>query len=557
VSGDALSVWYGGSPGAAAVAGRDLVLEVPLEHGLLLPQGAALDDYLDERSRPLVDRIARERFERWRGRRTEALTVDGLDLISLCELELLAQCFVSAARLEIGLPPALETARVGRAILRAPGGADGIAGTLRAVAAGAGVAVETEAVGEGARLEWRGASRPVRAAASLGFPARVRGQVICVPYWILTPVFERLLERGAGTTPVAAGIVLPGLDRRSTLQVAVRGGWMGHAGTRSRQVARGLVEQAVRFAAADRPDGDAIDAALDGWALQFVAEHAPSPVTAARWARRAFARGSVRAVVVPFDRPATVAALVVEARAAGIPSLLVQHGFDQGLGVPDKTHVDVAALWSERDRSILRDVSSARPVVTGNPGAEHLASPGARAPRRDRTLLLVDYQSRLSASVPERVSQLHLTTALEAVAAARPGTTAVIRPHPASLGAETTVPRPAGIAIEVDATTPIETLSAGVDACVGAMSTATLQAGACGVPVVYLDVAGLERPWPFDGSAVPVARDASQLADELAAAVERPEVTGQADLLEALGARRGGTAAVTELVAELAAGRPA
>jgi hypothetical protein len=89
------------------------------------------------------------------------------------------------------------------------------------------------------------------------------------------------------------------------------------------------------------------------------------------------------------------------------------------------------------------------------------------------------------------------------------------------------------------------------------MSTATLQAAAFGLPVVYLDVAGVERPWPFDGSAVPVARGAAELADELAAAVERQEVTGQAELLEALGVRRGATAAVTELVAELAAGRRA
>jgi hypothetical protein len=259
---------------------------------------------------------------------------------------------------------------------------------------------------------------------------------------------------------------------------------------------------------------------------------------------------------VPFDRPASVAGLVAEARRAGVPSLLMQHGFEQALGVPDKTHVDVAALWAERDRILVQRTSSARPVVTGNPGAEHLADGATRAPRRNRTLLLVDYQSRLSARVTERVSQLHLSTALEAVAAARPGSTAVIRPHPASLGAEAAVPRPSGIEIEVDATTPIEELSGSVDACVGAMSTATLQAAAKGVPVVYLDVAGVPRPWPFDGSAVPVARGPEELAEALAAAVARPDVIGLAEMLEALGVRRGATAAVTELGAELAAAPP-
>jgi hypothetical protein len=341
----------------------------------------------------------------------------------------------------------------------------------------------------------------------------------------------------------------------SSLRVALHGGWMGHPGVRSRRVARGLVSRAVRLAAADRVQVDNLDAALDAWALQFLEEHAPVPVAAARWARRAFARGAVRALVVPFDTPAVVAASVVEARVAGIPSLLVQHGFEQGLGVPDKTHVDVAALWSERDRTTLESLSSARPVVTGNPGAEHLASPVLRAQRRDRTLILVDYQSRLSARVPERISQLHLVAALQGVATARPGTTAVIRPHPASPGAEAAVPRPAGIRVEVDAATPIEELCASVDACVGAMSTATLQAAGYGIPVVYLDVAGIARPWPFDGSAVPVARDAEQLADALAAAVDRPDVEGQAEMLEALGARHGATAVVCDLVAELAAGR--
>jgi hypothetical protein len=252
VSAGTLSVWHGGSPGADAIAGRDLVLEVPLEHGLVLPRGAALDDHLDESSRVLVDETARERFERWRASRVDALTVDGLDLIALCELELVAQCFAPAARVEIGLPPALDAARAHRLVLRAAGTADGMAAVLGAVASGAGVAVESEQAVEGPTLQWRVAPVAARAAAAVGFPARIRGQVVCVPYWILTPVFERLLDRAAETTPIAAGIVLPGLDRRSMLRVALRGGWMGHAGARSRRVARTLVERAVRLAAAER-----------------------------------------------------------------------------------------------------------------------------------------------------------------------------------------------------------------------------------------------------------------------------------------------------------------
>lgn len=528
------------------------MLEIPLEHGISLPRGAALDDHLDDGSRSLVDQIARERFDRWRARRMDGLTVDGLDLTSICELELLGRCFVPAARIEVGLPRALRVAGAPTVMLR--GSVDGMAEVLKAVAAREGVATQSAENAGGATLRWRPPPLATRVSTSLGFPARVRGQVVCVPYRVLTPVFEGLLARGQPTIPVAAGILLPGLGRRSTLQVALEGGWVGHPGVRARRVARGVVAQAVRQVAAEGGPGDDVDVALDARALQFLGEHAPGPVATARRARRAFAGGAVRALVVPFDRPDAVAGLVAEARRAGIQSLLVQHGFEQGLGVPDKTHVDVAALWAERDRTVVQGKSSARPVVTGNPAAEHLASPVARASRRNRTLVLVDYQSRLSALVPERVSQLHLAAALQAVAVARPGTTAVIRPHPASRGEEAAVPRPAGIRIEVDLSTPIEELFGSVDACVGAMSTATLQAAGYGVPVVYLDVAGVARPWPFDGSAVPVARDAEELADALAAAIDRPDVTGQAEMLEALGARHGAIAAVCDLVADLAAG---
>jgi len=300
--------------------------------------------------------------------------------------------------------------------------------------------------------------------------------------------------------------------------------------------------------------GDTVDATLDAWALSFLSKYAPATLAAAQKARPAFAAGSVRTVLVPFDGPPGVAGLVAEARGAGVPSLLVQHGFDAGLGVPDKRHVDVVALWSERDRDLVPAESAVRTLVTGNPGAEHLAEPVERVERRDRTLLLVDYHSRLSSRVTERVSQLHIVAALEALAEVRPGTTVVIRPHPGSKGAEAYLPWPSTLRVEVDSATPIEELLAGVDACVGAMSTATLQAAGHGVPVVYLDVVGIDRPWPFDGTAVPVARDADELADALGAAIERPEVAGQPELLEALGARRGATAGVCDLIAELAGG---
>ena len=548
-AGRTLSLWSA-SPGGDAVAGRDLVLEIPAEHGLELPVGAGLDDHLDESTRLLVDRRARERFREWSERRSAALTVEGLDLTSICELELLAQCFVPAARLDIALPRAIEVAGARALTLRAL--APGIAGVIRAVAAREGVATsELSEAASGATMRWRGPSTAVRAVAAAGLPARVRGRVLCVPYPNLTPVLRRLAAGDARTRPVASGVLVPGLDLRSALETAARGGWLGYPGARARRLAGQPVASAIDAAARGPVQGDELARALDAWALAYVREHAPGVLASARRARRVFGAHRVRALVVPFDEPPAMAGLVTAARSAGVPSLIVQHGYDAELGVRDKTRVDVAALWSERDGEILRAESPARGVVTGNPAAEQLVEAPPRAARRDRTLVLVDYHSRLSARVPERVSQRHLEAALEAIAVARPGTTAVVRPHPSTHGAEARIPGPSGLRVEVDASAPIEGLLSGVDACIGAMSTATLQAAGHGVPVVYLDVAGLERPPPFDGSAVPVARDAEQLADALAAAVARPDVTGQAEMLDALGARPNATGAVCDIVEQL------
>jgi len=223
-AGRTLSLWSA-SPGGDAVAGRDLVLEIPAEHGLELPVGAGLDDHLDESTRLLVDRRARERFREWSERRSAALTVEGLDLTSICELELLAQCFVPAARVDIALPRAIEVAGARALTLRAL--APGIAGVIRAVAAREGVATsELSEAASGATMRWRGPSTAVRAVAAAGLPARVRGRVLCVPYPNLTPVLRRLAAGDARTRPVASGVLVPGLDLRSALETAARAaGW--------------------------------------------------------------------------------------------------------------------------------------------------------------------------------------------------------------------------------------------------------------------------------------------------------------------------------------------
>jgi hypothetical protein len=109
--------------------------------------------------------------------------------------------------------------------------------------------------------------------------------------------------------------------------------------------------------------------------------------------------------------------------------------------------------------------------------------------------------------------------------------------------------------VTVDTTTPIEPLLGAAGLCVGAMSTATLQAAALGVPTVLLDVAGIPRPWPFDGAAdaPPRVTDADGLAAAADAAHRRDDVAGAGAAREALGARSAAIDDVVALIAQLSA----
>jgi hypothetical protein len=515
--------------------GAERVLEVAPHHAIELPEGVALEDGLDATERSAVDHLARRHYGSWRAARAGTLTVAGLDLAELFELELLARCFLPAALLERTVPAGTV----------AEGFAAGPAGVLAAL----GADVRAGAPPPEAPFPRRPPSWPARGVARLGVPARARGEVVCVGYWHLEPVFARLAA-DRGPRPVAAGVALPGLGLLAAVRAAARGGWIGHPSARARGRARRVAERSL--AGVSALGGGALAAALDRWALDELRGLAGDAVARAERARVALGRGAVRLVLLPHDGPEDSRAWALVSRAAGVPTLLVQHGFDARLGVPDKGHVDVVALWSERNRETVPAGSAARVEVTGNPGAEHLARPARRARGRERSIVLVDYPSRVSLRVPARIRARHVATALAALAAARPGSTAVVRPHPADresrayarLGNER-------LRIEVDTGTPIERLLASADLCIGSLSTATLQAAAAGVPVVMLDLTGSERPWPFDGTALPVARGESELVERVHEAAAAPGVVGEEAAREALGARPGATNAVCELIAEL------
>jgi hypothetical protein len=106
--------------------------------------------------------------------------------------------------------------------------------------------------------------------------------------------------------------------------------------------------------------------------------------------------------------------------------------------------------------------------------------------------------------------------------------------------------------VEIDTGTPIESLLESADLCVGSLSTGTLQGCALGVPTVFLDVAGIERPWPFDGSALAGCTDAEGLAEAVALALSSEEVAGRNEALDALGVRPDAVERVLDLVGDLA-----
>jgi hypothetical protein len=537
--------------------GVDLVAALAQEHGASLPHGTALDDYLGASTRITVDGEAGERYRRWRVKRTEPLTVEGVDLSRIWELEMMAQCFLPAARMLLGLPLALAANAPQNLSLRHFD--MGMKRLAREIAMSAGVTGEVASDSDSPAHDPIRGPRPLLAAAAdvLGLPSRVKGEVVCMPYWSLYPVIQAIAGGTSRLRPVAARVLLPGLGRSRAISVAVRGGWIGVPSSRSRAASRRAVASALQAAGESTPD-DPLDAAIDQYALETLGRIAGDTLAHVWHARGGILGRGVRLGVVPFDGEEHARMLLGVLRDAEVPALLVQHGFPARQGDPDMGMADHLAIWCEHERSLAPGRDPATVTVTGNPGAEHLAGGmDARRVVSGRSVVLVDYPGRLTASIDSRVGMRHVAAALEGLAVARPGTVAVIRPHPSDLAASGYLELAAGLdqlRIEIDAVTPIEALLGGADLCVGALSTACLQACALGVPTVLLDVAGVERPWPFDGSPGAIVRcaDADALAEAISAALESREIGGRDAAIEALGVRPGAVQRVVDLVSDLA-----
>ena len=550
---DDLVLWYtsDGLDAAGMEAGRDLVLGVALHHGLVLPEGCALDDHIALADRAGVDADAHRLSATWREARGDELRLSDVDLAFAWEVELFAGCFLTAARIRHALRVFLEQLPTRRVV--ATGFPPDL---LPVVAAGVGGSAEVVEADPRPDTPARTGSRnsPIsRALARTGVPARLRSDVVAASYWPLVPVTRRLAARGSSFVPAAAGVALPGLEPRRQLRGLARGGWMGYpagvARARSRRQTVDLLERAT-----DATGG--LEGALHRRAVGILRDRAGDSLAQALHARAAFSRRAPRLVLVPFDSPAFPRLLLAEAHAAGASSLLVQHGFHLEPNDPDGSFVRHAAVWSDHDRA---RVVAGRSHVTGNPGAAHLGAtrpPGSR--RRGRTIVLLEYAPRLSALRDDRFPLRHLQAALGGVAAARPNTEVVIRPHPSDpdpTAYPKLVPPPAGLDVLTDRSTPIEELCAGADLCVGALSTASLQATAVGLPVCVLNVSGVPGPWPLAGGVdgLPEVTSAHELAELIPELLARGPGASREAALEALGARGDAVENVVALVGELAA----
>ena len=148
---------------------------------------------------------------------------------------------------------------------------------------------------------------------------------------------------------------------------------------------------------------------------------------------------------------------------------------------------DEVALWSPAIAPRLADRD--RPIhVVGYPLA-HVRDAQRQRPvsrRRPRILVLGQAWWPTTAMLDRRGLIRHYLVACHAIATGLPDADVTLRPHPADelATARCVVDRCRSLAIDVDPVTDIATLLAGSDLCIGALSTATLQAALTPTPVV-------------------------------------------------------------------------
>lgn len=548
-------------------AGRDVVLAMEPAHGLILASGVVAHDHLDAEARWTIYRAAVTGIGHARQLLDEPLTIAGVCLPWIWEVEILSALTVLLSEAE-GLRRCVRAGAPASLTL-----SSGVARHRRVAAA----------VARDAQIELHvhqppGAERPaaasrrwrpppavvvrrdiVRRAREAGFPSRLRpGCDLFVSYWPLMDLLDRMLAE-PGRRPAVALQRPPSGPRRS-LQAALRGGWIGAPGPADRRRARAASGPALQRAhttppAPFAPFGiDLAEAVLEE-VLDIARWRAAGDLATAAMLRREFARQPPASVIVPFDTQPDSRLLVSLAREAGVRTLGLPHGaylLPQLLG--DLEVSDEVLLWSEHVAPPMRD--SDRPVhVVGYPLA-HPPPPPTRSPGggRARVLVLGQPSPANFALFDPRVAMRHYEGAVAALRRHVPDAQIVLRPHPAEgPGAAAQIAaRFPGANLQIDATTPIEDLQASCDLCLGAATTATLQAVLAGTPVVALNLTGFEWSWPLGGDTpVPVARSAEELGECLRRWSSPSPLPGREALAAALGLGEAGGDGTSRILAVL------
>lgn len=553
--------------------GRHLVVDAPRGHGGDLPGGALLDDHLSVADRGAIDREAEDALRVWRAERDDALTVGSVCVPHVHEIELFMDVFLREVRTVRGLMLTLAAVAPARVVLEHFD--DELAACVTELLAAAGTEVERRGrmpppdypIGFRRPPAGGGRSLVSKLRESAGIPGRARGSVLILPWWNLEPLWAAADRRGL--TPVLEPLRLPDLPRSQILRHAARGGWISQPAGRERRRSRCATLAALASARGDgaappRADaGGGLERLLDRRALRLLEQRALDSAARARSVERDFARGRLLTAVAPSDATPDIRMIAGAARQAGRSIAHVQHGFvalRPGGGDHPPSFVDgmVAGhvgTWTEDYAGYLRKGAPGRVLATGSPVAP-VAAGGAQADAQS-TLLLIAQPSPLSAIAGARVTARHLDAALAALSAVRPGSRVIVRPHPLDrqhgLYAAAAARHPE-LELSLDARTSIESLFDVSDLCVGTVSTATLQAAACGVPTVLLDVAEARLSWPFDGSdAFPLATDAETLGAAISAVLEAPEPPGAEAARVALGADPDALANVLDLISDAVA----
>ncbi len=537
--------------------GADLLVHAGRADAPRLAEGVLLDDLLSHEERLRLDAEADETLRTWRARHDAQLTVDGVCLPHVHEIELLADVMLPELRIARGLPRALGASPPAAALLE---GFDPLrAACLAELLGERGVACEIGRGGPAPRYPLtfpRPQAQGIRRVAAgarraAGAPARVRGDVLVIPHWHLLPLWQRLAADGL--EPVMDPSNLPPLGRRGLLRRARAGGWIGHPGARARARSRRAVESGLRRARAE-PGADALERLLDERALDLLAAVAPGDVATADALRRAF-RDGLRTAVTLSDAAPVSRLIRLAAHEHGRPLVQVQHGhlsvIPGGFGSPrtwqDGMAAGRVAVWSRRDAEHLA-TAPGRVVHTGNPAAAAMV-PSAGTVRGGTVLLLAQPVGILTCAVDVRATVRHLDSALAGIAALDPGAAVSFRPHPYDRPVAAAVLAATdhrGLDVRVDAERPIDAALADARLCVGSSSTATLQAIAAGVPTVFLRASGVDAQPPLDGSGqLPVAATGEELAARLG---ELSEPRGRDEALAALGVEPGALERVAAVV---------